>query len=187
MLQFFLPRGHSCVRVFVFFGCVTWCCQSRDVSVHTPTHIHIDHLSLFFFFIDLPPSRLCIFKECIAKRLFSKLWMTWKFTDVYILFPFLFFPFLFFLLIHYPIFNTVILHQFFFFVVSLHYVLNSCPVLNNPSDKDLLSQTRTLAMSFVKCASTDTEHQYKLVKDISFWNYDQYILFPVTKHVWHYK
>lgn len=37
------------------------------------------------------------------------------------------------------------------------------------SDKDLLSQTRTLAMSFVKCASTDTEHQYKLVKDISFW------------------
>uniref|UniRef100_A0A8C9XLT9 RUN and FYVE domain containing 2 n=1 Tax=Sander lucioperca TaxID=283035 RepID=A0A8C9XLT9_SANLU len=36
------------------------------------------------------------------------------------------------------------------------------------SDKDLLSQTRTLAMSFVKCASTDTEHQYKLVKDISF-------------------
>ncbi|KAE8297140.1 RUN and FYVE domain-containing protein 2 Rab4-interacting protein related [Larimichthys crocea] len=27
------------------------------------------------------------------------------------------------------------------------------------SDKDLLSQTRTLAMSFVKCASTDTEHQ----------------------------
>lgn len=38
------------------------------------------------------------------------------------------------------------------------------------SDKDLLSQTRTLAMSFVKCASTDTEHQYKLVKDISFWD-----------------
>lgn len=37
------------------------------------------------------------------------------------------------------------------------------------SDKDLLSQTRTLAMSFVKCASTDMEHQYKLVKDISFW------------------
>nr|XP_029496059.1 RUN and FYVE domain-containing protein 2 isoform X5 [Oncorhynchus nerka] len=36
------------------------------------------------------------------------------------------------------------------------------------SDKDLLSQTRTLAMSFVKCASTDTENQYKLVKDISF-------------------
>uniref|UniRef100_A0A7N8XEE3 RUN and FYVE domain containing 2 n=1 Tax=Mastacembelus armatus TaxID=205130 RepID=A0A7N8XEE3_9TELE len=36
------------------------------------------------------------------------------------------------------------------------------------SDKDLLSQTRTLAMSFVKCASTDTVHQYKLVKDISF-------------------
>uniref|UniRef100_A0A8C7LNH5 RUN and FYVE domain containing 2 n=1 Tax=Oncorhynchus kisutch TaxID=8019 RepID=A0A8C7LNH5_ONCKI len=36
------------------------------------------------------------------------------------------------------------------------------------SDKDLLSQTRTLAMSFVKCASADTEHQYKLVKDISF-------------------
>uniref|UniRef100_A0A8C6KMX3 RUN and FYVE domain containing 2 n=1 Tax=Nothobranchius furzeri TaxID=105023 RepID=A0A8C6KMX3_NOTFU len=36
------------------------------------------------------------------------------------------------------------------------------------SDKELLSQTRTLAMSFVKCASTDTEHQYKLVKDISF-------------------
>ncbi|KAM8877894.1 RUN and FYVE domain-containing protein 2 isoform 4-T5 [Synchiropus picturatus] len=36
------------------------------------------------------------------------------------------------------------------------------------SDMDLLSQTRTLAMSFVKCASTDTEHQYKLVKDISF-------------------
>lgn len=36
------------------------------------------------------------------------------------------------------------------------------------SDKDLLSQTRTLAMSFVKCASSDTEHQYKLVKDISF-------------------
>ncbi|KAJ8393271.1 hypothetical protein AAFF_G00063430 [Aldrovandia affinis] len=27
------------------------------------------------------------------------------------------------------------------------------------SDKDLLNQTRTLAMSFVKCASTDTEHQ----------------------------
>ncbi|XP_024286552.1 RUN and FYVE domain-containing protein 2 isoform X5 [Oncorhynchus tshawytscha] len=36
------------------------------------------------------------------------------------------------------------------------------------SDKDLLSQTRTLTMSFVKCASTDTENQYKLVKDISF-------------------
>ncbi|XP_039593642.1 RUN and FYVE domain-containing protein 2 isoform X3 [Polypterus senegalus] len=36
------------------------------------------------------------------------------------------------------------------------------------SDKDLLNQTRTLAMSFVKCASNDTEHQYKLVKDISF-------------------
>ncbi|XP_064789869.1 RUN and FYVE domain-containing protein 2 isoform X8 [Oncorhynchus masou masou] len=36
------------------------------------------------------------------------------------------------------------------------------------SDKDLLSQTRTLAMSFVKCASTGTENQYKLVKDISF-------------------
>ncbi|XP_033887408.1 RUN and FYVE domain-containing protein 2-like isoform X2 [Acipenser ruthenus] len=36
------------------------------------------------------------------------------------------------------------------------------------SDKDLLSQTRSLAMSFVKCASSDDEHQYKLVKDISF-------------------
>ncbi|XP_028916046.1 RUN and FYVE domain-containing protein 2 isoform X5 [Ornithorhynchus anatinus] len=36
------------------------------------------------------------------------------------------------------------------------------------SDKDLLTQTRTIAMSFVKCATSDTQHQYKLVKDISF-------------------
>ncbi|XP_043844631.1 RUN and FYVE domain-containing protein 2 isoform X4 [Dromiciops gliroides] len=36
------------------------------------------------------------------------------------------------------------------------------------SDKDLLTQTRTIAMSFVKCASSDTQPQYKLVKDISF-------------------
>ncbi|XP_064418702.1 RUN and FYVE domain-containing protein 2 isoform X4 [Latimeria chalumnae] len=36
------------------------------------------------------------------------------------------------------------------------------------SDKDLLNQTRTLAVSFVKCASSDSEHQYKLVKNISF-------------------
>lgn len=37
------------------------------------------------------------------------------------------------------------------------------------SDNDLLTQTRTIAMSLVKCASTDTQDQYKLVKDISFW------------------
>uniref|UniRef100_A0A8C3DID2 RUN and FYVE domain containing 2 n=2 Tax=Passeriformes TaxID=9126 RepID=A0A8C3DID2_CORMO len=36
------------------------------------------------------------------------------------------------------------------------------------SDKDLLTQTRTIAMSFVKCASNEAQHQYKLVKDISF-------------------
>ncbi|XP_074152694.1 RUN and FYVE domain-containing protein 2 isoform X6 [Sminthopsis crassicaudata] len=36
------------------------------------------------------------------------------------------------------------------------------------SDKDLLTQTRTIAMSFVKCASSDAQPQYKLVKDISF-------------------
>uniref|UniRef100_A0A8C9EI54 RUN and FYVE domain containing 2 n=1 Tax=Pavo cristatus TaxID=9049 RepID=A0A8C9EI54_PAVCR len=36
------------------------------------------------------------------------------------------------------------------------------------SDKDLLTQTRTIAMSFVKCASSEAQHQYKLVKDISF-------------------
>lgn len=50
-----------------------------------------------------------------------------------------------------------------------HWSLPSHGSLYPCSDKDLLSQTRTLAMSFVKCASTDTEHQYKLVKDISFW------------------
>lgn len=49
------------------------------------------------------------------------------------------------------------------------------------SDKDLLSQTRTLAMSFVKCASTDTEHQYKLVKDISFWGRTR----TYTRTRWH--
>lgn len=56
--------------------------------------------------------------------------------------------------------------------ISLHSDFVTCFVfIPAPlcSDKDLLSQTRTLAMSFVKCASTDTEHQYKLVKDISFW------------------
>lgn len=53
------------------------------------------------------------------------------------------------------------------------------------SDKDLLSQTRTLAMSFVKCASTDTEHQYKLVKDISFWQ-TQTCRLTVTPN-WRYK
>ncbi|XP_049553144.1 RUN and FYVE domain-containing protein 2 isoform X9 [Orcinus orca] len=36
------------------------------------------------------------------------------------------------------------------------------------SDNDLLTQTRTIAMSLVKCASSDTQDQYKLVKDISF-------------------
>uniref|UniRef100_A0A8D0G6T3 RUN domain-containing protein n=1 Tax=Sphenodon punctatus TaxID=8508 RepID=A0A8D0G6T3_SPHPU len=36
------------------------------------------------------------------------------------------------------------------------------------SDKDLLTQTRTIAMSFVKCAGSEGQHQYKLVKDISF-------------------
>uniref|UniRef100_A0A8B9SDU7 DNA replication ATP-dependent helicase/nuclease DNA2 n=1 Tax=Apteryx owenii TaxID=8824 RepID=A0A8B9SDU7_APTOW len=36
------------------------------------------------------------------------------------------------------------------------------------SDKDLLTQTRTIAMSFIKCASNEAQHQYKLVKDISF-------------------
>uniref|UniRef100_A0A8D0ZF56 RUN and FYVE domain containing 2 n=1 Tax=Sus scrofa TaxID=9823 RepID=A0A8D0ZF56_PIG len=36
------------------------------------------------------------------------------------------------------------------------------------SDNDLLTQTRTIAMSLVKCASNDTQDQYKLVKDISF-------------------
>ncbi|XP_077634808.1 RUN and FYVE domain-containing protein 2 isoform X6 [Crocuta crocuta] len=36
------------------------------------------------------------------------------------------------------------------------------------SDNDLLTQTRTIAMSLVKYASSDTQDQYKLVKDISF-------------------
>ncbi|XP_034993342.2 RUN and FYVE domain-containing protein 2 isoform X4 [Zootoca vivipara] len=36
------------------------------------------------------------------------------------------------------------------------------------SDKELLTQTRTIAMSLVKCASNEGQHQYKLVKDISF-------------------
>ncbi|XP_066098773.1 RUN and FYVE domain-containing protein 2 isoform X7 [Saccopteryx bilineata] len=36
------------------------------------------------------------------------------------------------------------------------------------SDNDLLTQTRTIAMSLVKSASSDTQDQYKLVKDISF-------------------
>uniref|UniRef100_A0A286Y1K4 RUN and FYVE domain containing 2 n=1 Tax=Cavia porcellus TaxID=10141 RepID=A0A286Y1K4_CAVPO len=36
------------------------------------------------------------------------------------------------------------------------------------SDSDLLTQTRTIAMSLVKCAGSDTQDQYKLVKDISF-------------------
>uniref|UniRef100_A0A2K6TLR0 RUN and FYVE domain containing 2 n=1 Tax=Saimiri boliviensis boliviensis TaxID=39432 RepID=A0A2K6TLR0_SAIBB len=36
------------------------------------------------------------------------------------------------------------------------------------SDNDLLTQTRTIAMSLVKCASSDSQDQYKLVKDISF-------------------
>jgi hypothetical protein len=52
--------------------------------------------------------------------------------------------------------------------VSVSVCLCLCGVCLCYSDKDLLSQTRTLAMSFVKCASNDTEHQYKLVKDISF-------------------
>ncbi|XP_060097149.1 RUN and FYVE domain-containing protein 2 isoform X3 [Heteronotia binoei] len=36
------------------------------------------------------------------------------------------------------------------------------------SDKELLTQTRTIAMSLVKCASNEGQPQYKLVKDISF-------------------
>uniref|UniRef100_A0A803TLA9 RUN and FYVE domain containing 2 n=1 Tax=Anolis carolinensis TaxID=28377 RepID=A0A803TLA9_ANOCA len=36
------------------------------------------------------------------------------------------------------------------------------------SDKELLTQTRTIAMSLVKCASNEGQQQYKLVKDISF-------------------
>ncbi|XP_038955029.1 RUN and FYVE domain-containing protein 2 isoform X6 [Rattus norvegicus] len=36
------------------------------------------------------------------------------------------------------------------------------------SDNDLLTQTRTIAVSLVKSASSDPQDQYKLVKDISF-------------------
>lgn len=43
------------------------------------------------------------------------------------------------------------------------------PSIPSWSDSDLLTQTRTIAMSLVKCAGSDTQDQYKLVKDISFW------------------
>uniref|UniRef100_A0A670ZQC4 RUN and FYVE domain containing 2 n=1 Tax=Pseudonaja textilis TaxID=8673 RepID=A0A670ZQC4_PSETE len=36
------------------------------------------------------------------------------------------------------------------------------------SDKELLTQTRTIAMTLVKCSSREGQPQYKLVKDISF-------------------
>lgn len=71
---------------------------------------------------------------------------------------FLFFLFLFFSFI--PI--------FVFTVLLPSSVFDFCP-LHSWSDKDLLTQTRTIAMSFVKCASNEAQHQYKLVKDISFW------------------
>lgn len=78
--------------------------------------------------------------------------------------------------------NILLLTSFFlFFLFLLSFVLifvftvllpssvfDFCP-LHSWSDKDLLTQTRTIAMSFVKCASNEAQHQYKLVKDISFW------------------
>lgn len=67
-----------------------------------------------------------------------------------------------------PLLCFVLLTLFLLFE-NVHLPFPFLPTWLACSDKDLLSQTRTLAMSFVKCASTDTEHQYKLVKDISFW------------------
>lgn len=67
------------------------------------------------------------------------------------------------------LFLFILLSQFLFFTVLLpSSVFDFCP-LHSWSDKDLLTQTRTIAMSFIKCASNEAQHQYKLVKDISFW------------------
>lgn len=74
------------------------------------------------------------------------------------------------------------------FISFFPHLFPSFPLfsLSTNSDKDLLSQTRTLAMSFVKCASTDSEHQYNLVKDISFWYKDTFVLCYLTLVVWRY-
>lgn len=67
------------------------------------------------------------------------------------------------------LFLFILLSQFFVSTVLLpSSVFDFCP-LHSWSDKDLLTQTRTIAMSFIKCASNEAQHQYKLVKDISFW------------------
>lgn len=59
-----------------------------------------------------------------------------------------------------------LLHLDIFITVSCLWFL-SIPLW---SDNDLLTQTRTIAVSLVKSASSDPQDQYKLVKDISFWS-----------------
>lgn len=126
---------------FVLFSC-------GDVVLSCP--LLCPHESSFpFFSVDLPPSYFWCFMTALLNN-FLKLWD--EFEIHWYLHP---------LSLFVPLFIS------FFLIFSLPII----PLfsLSTNSDKDLLSQTRTLAMSFVKCASTDTEHQYKLVKDISFW------------------
>lgn len=58
-------------------------------------------------------------------------------------------------------------HFWMFFIA---FVFDFYP-LHIWSDKELLTQTRTIAMTLVKCSSREGQPQYKLVKDISFWSH----------------
>lgn len=60
----------------------------------------------------------------------------------------------------------------YFYILDIFITVSCLWFLSIPlwSDNDLLTQTRTIAVSLVKSASSDPQDQYKLVKDISFWN-----------------
>lgn len=59
-----------------------------------------------------------------------------------------------------------------FYILDIFITVSCLWFLSIPlwSDNDLLTQTRTIAVSLVKSAGSDPQDQYKLVKDISFWN-----------------
>lgn len=120
--------------------CVLWLCgvmliEQRCLCPHT--HIYAYHLSLFFF-IDLPPSWLCLFKECIAKRLFRALddmrihWCLHP-LSLFVL-PLSFLSFSFLSPHPLPYFTAAIFHHFF---SSCHYNVfkKNLPALNNVAIK----------------------------------------------------